>query len=326
MAIEDVNGVLNIIDQRKKGVGNPDPNGIIPTISKKSDTKLDRYLNSLPGQFVENYRNDPSRTVLGSALGSLIETLTPGVGPGYKKGVGGQAIQNTVPPQEQTPVQPTVVPMAAGGVSPITDKKDVNTLLGKHGGDYYAALLDPAIFSDEQFKGFVNKHEKDIPGIGYVEDPKTKKLTRIASKPQTEEEPMNVTQAEALSKMITAQGHLEAGKGAREQAAVHRSALIAAKGSEDIQKMINSYGKTVGINGEAAVNPELAYFKMGVSGVPLPAGLTKEEKQEHIDAIKQATDPFWSEIAKLEAKYKRKATKAEIGSLATTYQKMRFGI
>jgi hypothetical protein len=93
------------------------------------------------------------------------------------------------------PVSTTSLP----ATSPETSGKDKSF-------DIYATLRDPKAINDRQFKKFVELYGRELPGIGFIEDKATGKVTRLAEKPAPPPG-MNVTQANAAANMITAQAH-----------------------------------------------------------------------------------------------------------------------
>lgn len=133
-----------------------------------------------------------------------------------------------------------------------------------HSGDIYTALRDPSVLSDKQFKKFVEIHGGELPGIGFIEDANTGKITRVAERPSTPE--MNVTQANAMANMITAQSHA---KSAEAQAANARLGMDERKdwNAEKIeQKKVEDFYKVHGrpiynVEGkQEGYNPELTIW------------------------------------------------------------------
>ena len=122
---------------------------------------------------------------------SAINAMLSNAAPDEEKGVTAPETKTTSP-AEQTKVAPTVE----------------HPLSKKYNGDIYAALRDEKFLSNEQFKDFVDKHGNNVPGLGYIQDPKTGKvIARVAEKPEDQEVPMNVTQAHAAAALMTAKAH-----------------------------------------------------------------------------------------------------------------------
>ena len=233
-------------------------------------------------------------------------------------------------------------PSGAAAPADTTPKYEKGSLQEKYKGDVYAAVKD---LNDKQFKQFVDKHQDTLPGIGYVGDNDIsfdkngkakgkffRSVENPADKP-AQEESMTLLQGQNVANLLTALGHYQTGVGNKQYAnaiaqqnADTKKSTLENKGNEDVDKIISLYGKTTGATGEPTINPELAYFKMGINKTPLPSSLNEKDRKAHETAIEQATAPFFTEVKKLETKYKRPATPAEIRSLASTYQKMRFGL
>jgi len=200
---------------------NQDPYGVIPMSSKKTDTALDRFMGGIGGQLVRNYYNDPAKSAVGSAIGSIVETFTPGKSSLYSKGVGTQP----------TPV--VAAPIATPGATALSVAPITNGI--SFGQKTPARQVDPSTvygrltkLNDKQFKQFVDEHH-GIPGVGYIQgaDGTMKRLVENpANKP---EEPMTIAQSDAQARMITAQGHLTSGVGSREQAAAYQAGILADK-------------------------------------------------------------------------------------------------
>ena len=94
-------------------------------------------------------------------------------------------------------------PTASAAVTNAPAVNEEHPKLKKYNGDYYAALRDPKLLTDEQFKDFVDKYGGKIPGLGYVQDPKTGKvIARVVHKPEPQEEPMNITQYNAQTQRL----------------------------------------------------------------------------------------------------------------------------
>jgi len=252
-------------------MNNPDPYGVIPTISKKSDTKLDRFLSTLPEQFMQNYRNDPSKTVFGSALGALVETLTPGKSALYSKGVGatpaiadGKSNVSAI-----TPPSGEVIPRAP--VVARTPSAPVNALDSGING-IYDRLSKLAKSNPENFVKFADTHP-GIPGVGYVRDADGRIKTLVENPANKPEEPMTIAQSDALARMITAKGHLAAGTGAREQAAAYQQGILQNKNAvleetknKNIQTQLDKFSMNP-VSGNP--DPEWGYFQLASSGIPL---------------------------------------------------------
>jgi hypothetical protein len=211
--------------------------------------------------------------------------------------------------------------------------EEIHPSLVKHKGDFYAAMSDKNVLDDNQFKDFVDKHP-DIPGIGYVGGGKGVKFQRVIEKPDDSKgggggiDLSGFTRADlpALASLVHGVASKQYAAAIGQQNADTRKATLENKGNEDVDKIIGTFGKTIDASGAATINPELAYFKLGINKTPLPSSLSEKDRKAHQDAIEQATAPFEDKIKELETKYKRKATPAERSSLATTYQKMRFGL
>jgi hypothetical protein len=299
MATGDVSNILNMIDQRKKGAGSPIPlssrpteeqyNGPTTPLGRDVQTGVEGLLRNAGGigvgilggaNKVAEYLSGSRSAMADKVINDYFEAISPSV-----KGVGGQ-------PSVTTPPKPAAQVVVSNAAAPNIATVAQKDIFAKHGGDEYAALRDPSIFSDQQFKGFVDKHQKDVPGIAYVEDAKTGKITRIAERPQPQEEMINATQAEALSKLITAQGHLAAGVGAREQAAAYQAGILADKAAGrqfDKQKDWENRYSTIDSETQKPVFvPQIAVAKSVMDGSEIPnpslKGLeeqTKQAYQEH---------------------------------------------
>jgi hypothetical protein len=348
----DAMDVLKIIDDRKKVASQSDNSTLWGDIAQHAPGALRKIVaplgvggaalihglesgaNYLRAPFLPRIEGSEER------LRQNVEFMANEYGIG--KGGGAPGVAPTVATNTVPAPAPVPVPAAQSGglpepMTPPVAGSAVTAPTPDNGARLNAIYDKLKTLKPEQLKKFMNKNP-GFSGIGYSEsiNPDTGKkeiktfVENPADKPQ---EPMTIAQSDALARMITAQGHyglgtaaLQERKDARAANIQSKSDQLAVKGSEDMQKIIGSYGKTVDQNGTPAVNPELAYFKIGLNNTPLPPSLTDAERKEHHDAIKQATEPFWSEVRKLETnKYKRKATQTEINSLAKTYQTMRFG-
>jgi hypothetical protein len=126
-----------------------------------------------------------------------------------------------------------------------------------HAGDIYAALRDPKAINDKQFKKFVELHGEELPGIGFIEDAKTGKITRVASKPEPPPG-MNVTQANAAANMITAQAHAKTAELGLAERKVQDTEKAEQKNLENFYKIhgrpiYNTDGKQEGYNSELTI-------------------------------------------------------------------------
>lgn len=189
--------------------------------------------------------------------------------------------------------------------------------------ELYAAInrLD-----DKQFQRFM-KDNPDIPGLGYLRGADGK-VVRFAENPDKKKpEPMSPIEMEAASKAMTGIAHLQAGIGARENAAAtkqatndYRQEALWEKGDKSLQDIIGVLGKD-SLTGD--INPELAYYKMGRDNVPLHKNLSPESRELAQRAIKTQMQPILDDISAFEAQYKRKPTDAERLTITKAYEKRR---
>jgi hypothetical protein len=119
-------------------------------------------------------------------------------------------------------------PTAPAAVTNVPTVNEEHPKLKKYNGDYYAAMRDPNVLNDAQFKDFVDKHGKQVPGIGYIQEVDSKgkptgKITRFAEKPQPQGEPLTLDQYNAQTERLSALGHYGAG-----QAAIQERRDVAA--------------------------------------------------------------------------------------------------
>lgn len=276
--------------ERIRGAGAQLPGAIIrttPLIDRAEITRGDSLTSSESalGQVNDAYRN------MGKPiLGSLPISFKKGVGQGDIS-LAGQ--KYTVPP-------PANVETATPTI------KD-HLLLEKHKGDYYAALLDPSVLNDAQFRDFVDKHGDQVPGIGYVDvlDAKGKptgKTIRVAEKPQPQEnlipnpqpqETLTIDQYNAQTQRLLAMGRYGAGAGAAEdrKAAVNDRKVAEENRKIDRQDRLkfekqknweNRYGTVNPETQKVELNVPLAVAKSVVEGraVPDPSLQGMEEQTE----------------------------------------------
>lgn len=138
-----------------------------------------------------------------------------------KQGIGDKT--KSVPPASPIGVQEKA-PTAPGIVEPTTGEHPLSL---KYGGDPYAAAR--AIKDDKKFMDFVDKHGDKLPGVGYVKNSATGRITRVIENPATRQEPdyeLTNDQAELAIKLLHAKATHAAGVGTKE-AALDQRALEA---------------------------------------------------------------------------------------------------
>jgi len=128
-------------------------------------------------------------------------------------GINPPTATNVAPAPPALPVQ---TPSAV--VTTPSEAPAQNPVFAKHNGDVYAVLADNKSVSDAKFKEIVNHADFNLPGVGYVEDPKTGKLTRVVERPQpqTESQPwenpnLTVNERIAMQNADTNSRHVGAG-------------------------------------------------------------------------------------------------------------------
>jgi len=187
-------------------------------------------------------------------------------------GIGGQPTPNPVASKNIPKAEPNV---AFKG--PVMNAEDI-VRGGQQGGQNTPPVNDlNGIYdklhkiSDSQFKEFVDARH-GVPGVGYIigQDGTMKRLIdNPANKPQ---EPLSIGQADALAKLVTAQGHLAYGLGTRKQAETTQQWAhedrVEKQRSVDADRIFKTHAVQE-YNPEAAkmeINDMLTYAKMAESG------------------------------------------------------------
>jgi len=222
----------------------------------------------LGGAYVTDAANEALNYFTGiEKAPSAVKTMQPVFNRAW--GIESPKAPSMPPPNKRIMLPPPEETLPEGypkGIAPAATpaKATPFDLAKSHNGDIYAALRDPGVLSDKQFKKFVEVHGESLPGIGFVEDANTGKITRVASRPATPE--MNVTQANTMANMITAQSHA---KSAEAQAANAKLGIDERKdwNAEKIeQKKVEDFYKVHGrpiynIEGkQEGYNPELTIW------------------------------------------------------------------
>lgn len=243
----------------------------------------------------------------------------------------GYGVEPAVTPAEKPAGTPAATTAAA---VPATGKSAAAVVAGGPSGpggpaaapDIYGAISK---LSDKDFVQFMKDNPK-IAGLGYVKDA-SGRMVRMAEDPAKKKaEPMTNAQLEAGHKILTGIGAVHQGIGARENAAAtkeatvdHRRTQIEAKANETASKIIEVLSKDPTTD---QANPELGFFKAKINKVPLPANLSKEDR----DSYTQAMDAAWLPVKQRTLEFeqtklggKRKATEDEILRIARDYEKTR---
>ena len=186
--------------------------------------------------------NPPKETPFTRDVSSVVTPIAKGVG-GAAEGISNYFTGDA---NNQPAVVTSPVPVV-GGVSP-TQNKALQASTTPLANTEPVVASNPApdnqtrlnavydklkTLKPEQLKKFMDKNPS-FSGIGYSEsiNPDTGKkeiktfVENPADKPQ---EPLTIAQSDALARMITAQGHLAAGVGSREQAVAYKAGIIADK-------------------------------------------------------------------------------------------------
>jgi len=224
----------------------------------------------------------------------------------YAWGINGNKGVPGVPKKEV--VAETVAP--ANVVTPaavVTPEKNVD----QYNGDIYTALRDPNGLSDKQFKAFVDTHGGSLPGIGYVEDPKTGKITRVAEKPSAPE--MTIDQADAQARMITANAHKLAGvEAGKERKAIADDKIAAQKRDQFAKALAISSPKetdpTTGI--VTGVNEEVGLFDLVNRKHPI-----HDDYKPAVEALNEKYKSFEAAVYSLPKNKGKKPNKAQVDSM-----------
>jgi hypothetical protein len=136
--------------------------------------------------------------------------------------LGVQTPATNANPEQAGGLPETMAPPVSGSVvnTPVTAISDRDLV--------YNNLGKLAKSNPKKFVEFADTHP-GIPGVGYVKDDKGRIVTMVEDPAKKPQEPLTIAQSDAAARMITAQGHLAAGVGSREQAVAYKAGIIADK-------------------------------------------------------------------------------------------------
>jgi hypothetical protein len=355
---------------------NVDPYGIIPSVSKKSNTELDKFVarggigdivNTPPSPFRKGLEKTGATLISGLGVGgagiidtisslvdNIVGTKTPALLPknidafgkslsAWNLGIGTPSNTSTTPttapvakpsmsaqapvpggitPSQVSSTETVNKPVSGSGIEPYTPPPGWETKLGMQDFSKYAT---PTEYRMDKGRGIIEARKIDTLANKPVDE--TQKSLGIIDKELTKPNLNESTRTALLKERAGLVGHTLTAKTAADY---HTAALKIAgeqKGNSLYERASSLMEKTIGILGKnlmGEVNPELAYFKMGMSNQPLPSGLSPEESQLHKLAIAAAMEPAMEWVKEAETKKGKPLTPAEKSALLEAYQRKRF--